>query len=317
LDDLEQQLTADEEKKQGAEAQAAEKGKGAPSVSAGANGFVIQSGPGESGEGASDFLLRVGADIQTDVRTFTGTSNAPLMDQVLLRRVRPTFSGTVFRYIDFFIRPDFGQGQTVLYDVYAQLNYVSRANLRVGKFKPPVGLERLQSDDDTNFIERGLPTLLVPSRDIGYELTGDIVRNRVNYAVGVFNGVPDNGLSDSSPSDHRDYAARLFLTPFQPDTANVLRGLGVGIGSSFGNDDGIALPSYKTFGQNTFFTFASGVTGRGRIPERDRRQHHPQRHRVPGMAGTSQLLADGRKEGFWHSGPSASSGSPQWGLGRL
>ena len=53
----------------------------------------------------------------------------------------------------------------MLYEAYMQLNYFSRANLRVGKFKPPVGLERLQSDDDTSFIERGLPTLLVPSRD--------------------------------------------------------------------------------------------------------------------------------------------------------
>ena len=43
----------------------------------------------------------------------------------------------------------------ILYEAYMQLNYFSRANLRVGKFKPPVGLERLQSDDDTSFIERG------------------------------------------------------------------------------------------------------------------------------------------------------------------
>lgn len=263
LDELEQQLTTGEEQKEAAKQEAEQKAKASPSVSAGANGFVIQSGESESGEGPSDFSLRVGADIQTDVRTFTGSSNVPSLDQILLRRVRPTFSGTVFKYIDFFIRPDFGQGQVVLYDVYAQLNYFSRANLRVGKFKPPVGLERLQSDDDTNFIERGLPTLLVPSRDIGYQIAGDIIRNRVNYAVGVFNGVPDNGLSDASVSDHRDYAARLFLTPFQPDSGNALSGLGLGVGSSFGNDDGIALPSYKTFGQNTFFTFTNGVTAAG------------------------------------------------------
>jgi len=262
LDELEQQLKADEQKKQIAEQQAAEKAKTTSSVSADGNGFVIQSGQSDSGEGASDFRLRVGADVQTDVRTFYGKSNVSLLDQILLRRVRPTFSGTVFKYIDFFIRPDFGQGQVVIYDVYAQLNYFSMANLRVGKFKPPVGLERLQEDDNTSFIERGLPTLLVPSRDIGYQLSGDLVKRRVNYSVGVFNGVADNGLSDASVSDHRDYAARLFLTPFQPD-ANLLSGLGVGIGSSFGNDDNIPLPSYKTFGQNTFFTFASGVTSMG------------------------------------------------------
>ena len=263
LDDLEAQLKADEQKKEIAEQQAAEKANTTPSVSAGANGFVIQSGQSESGEGGSDFLLKVGADIQTDNRTFLGKGTSSTLDQILLRRVRPTFSGTVFKYIDFFIRPDFGQGSVVIYDVYAQLNYIPWARLRVGKFKPPVGLERLQSDDDTSFVERGLPTLLVPSRDIGYQVSGDIVKNRVNYSVGVFNGVPDNSLSDASVSDHRDYAARLFLTPFQPDAGNPLRGLGVGIGSSFGNDDNVPLPSYKTFGQNTFFSFASGVTAAG------------------------------------------------------
>ena len=135
--------------------------------------------------------------------------------------------------------------------------------LRVGKFKPPVGLERLQSDDDTTFVERGLPTLLVPQRDIGFQLSGDVVRSRVNYSVGVFNGVPDGSLSDAAVSDHRDYAARIFLTPFQPDENSPLRGLGFGIGASGGNVDGEPLPSFKTFGQNAFFTFASGVTEAG------------------------------------------------------
>jgi phosphate-selective porin OprO/OprP len=121
----------------------------------------------------------------------------------------------------------------------------------------------LQSDDDTNFVERGFPTLLVPSRDIGYQISGDVVKSRVAYAVGVFNGVPDNGLTDAAVSSHRDYAGRIFLTPFQPDANHPLSGLGFGLGASTGSVDGEALPSFKTFGQNTFFTFASGVTEAG------------------------------------------------------
>src|SRR3984893_7253354 len=256
VDELDQRLNVAERLKEIKTEEDADKARTTASVTANGGPFTIRSGDG-------NFVLRLGADFQIDNRTFTGVSSAPLTDQILIRRARPTISGTVYKYIDFYVRPDFGQGQVVLYEAYTQLNYFSRFNLRVGKFKPPVGLERLQSDDDTNFIERGLPTLLVPSRDIGYQLSGDIIKSRVNYAVGVFNGVPDNGLSDFSASNHRDYAAHLFLTPFQPDTHNPLRGLGIGIGASSGNDDSIALPSYKTFGQNTFFTFASGVTSAG------------------------------------------------------
>ncbi len=235
---------------------AADKARSGATVGAEPTGITIRSND-------QNFLLKIGLDIQLDNRTFPGESSIPLTDQLLIRRARPAVSGTVYKYVDFYLRPDFGQGNTVLYEAYMQLNYFSRANLRVGKFKPPVGLERLQSDDDTNFIERGLPTLLVPSRDIGYQVSGDIVKRRVSYTVGVFNGVPDNGLSDASVSDHRDYAARIFLTPFLPNANHPLNGLGFGIGASSGNDDGIPLPSYKTFGQNTFFTFASGVVAAG------------------------------------------------------
>jgi phosphate-selective porin OprO and OprP len=147
--------------------------------------------------------------------------------------------------------------------LFRSLNYFKHFKLRAGKFKPPVGLERLQEDDNTTFVERGLPTLLVPSRDIGFQLFGDIVDQRVSYQVGIFNGVPDNGLSDSAATDHRDFAARLFLTPFQPNQNSPLRGLGFGIGASGGSVEGIALPSYKTFGQNSFVSFASGVTSAG------------------------------------------------------
>jgi phosphate-selective porin OprO/OprP len=256
VDELDQRLKVAERLKEIKTEEDADKARSAASVTANGGPFTIRSGDG-------DFVLRIGADFQIDNRTFPGESSVALTDQILIRRARPTIQGTVYKYVDFYVRPDFGQGQVVLYEAYAQLNYFSRFNLRVGKFKPPVGLERLQSDDDTNFIERGLPTLLAPSRDIGYQLSGDIIKNRVSYAVGVFNGVPDNSLSDASVSDHRDYAARIFLTPFQPNAKSPLRGLGVGIGASSGNVDGLTLPAYKTLGQNTFITFASGVTSAG------------------------------------------------------
>ena len=224
-------------------------------VTVGPSGFTVRSDDG-------DFLLKIGADLQTDIRTFTGKGSSSLLDTILLRRVRPTFSGTVYKYIDYFFRPDFGQGSVIIYDAYAQINYIPHFAIRAGKFKPPVGLERLQSDDDTSFIERGLPTLLVPSRAIGFQLSGDIVNHRVGYQIGVFDPVPDNSLNDAPPGNARDYTARLFATPFQPNE-NVWSGLGFGFAAQGGNVDGVALPAYKTVGQNTFFNFASGVISAG------------------------------------------------------
>jgi phosphate-selective porin OprO/OprP len=230
--------------------------KDTASVTADTSGFKIQSNDG-------NFLLKIGADLQVDNRAFLGDGSAAGADTILLRRVRPTFSGTVYKYVDYFFRPDFGGGQTVIYDAYLELKYLAWAKLRVGKFKPPVDLERLMSDDDTSFIERGFPTLLAPSRDIGYQISGDLTKSRVSYAVGVFNGVPDNGLSDAAVGSHRDFSAQLFLTPFRPSANNPLNGLGFGAGASSGGVDGLPLPAYKTFGQTTFVTFASGVASAG------------------------------------------------------
>ena len=257
LQALQQQVDALQQRiKELKDEETAEKAKSAATVSADTSGFKIKSDDG-------NFVLKIGADLQVDNRAFEGAGNGALPDGILLRRVRPTFSGTIYKYVDFFFRPDFGLGQTIIYDAYLELRYFPTAALRVGKFKPPVGLERLQSDDDTSFVERGLPTLLAPSRDIGYQLSGSPLRGRVSYAVGVFNGVPDNGLSDAAASSHRDFAGRLFLTPFLGGGETPLGGLGFGIGASGGSVDRLALPSYKTVGQNNLVTFASGVASAG------------------------------------------------------
>ena len=243
-------------------AETTDNGQSAANSTADTTGFTIRSKDG-------NFVLHIGADLQFDNRTYYGASATGDIDTMVPRRVRPTLYGTVYKYVDFYIRPDFGLGTTAIYDAYLQLNYIPWAQVRVGKFKPPVGLERLQSDDDTTFVERGLPTLLVPQRDIGFQIGADLFRHRFSYQIGVFNGVPDSSIgTDTAVSDHRDYAARVFLTPFQPSPSqssekSLLKGLGFGLAATGGNTDGEALPSYKTFGQQSFFTFASGVTPAG------------------------------------------------------
>src|SRR6185437_14047267 len=69
------------------------------------NGFMIRSRDG-------NFVLHIGADLQVDNHSFTGDGSANATDNIVLRRVRPILYGTVYRYVDYFIRPDFGLGTT-------------------------------------------------------------------------------------------------------------------------------------------------------------------------------------------------------------
>jgi phosphate-selective porin OprO/OprP len=134
-----------------------------------------------------------------------------------------------------------------------------------GKFKVPVGLERLQSSNDLRFIERGLPTSLAPNRDLGVSIEGTIAAGALTYSIGYFNGVVDGGSSDGNDTPdvdddaHGDWAARLFAQPLSHSRTAALRGLGIGIAATYGVTTGdtttTLLPHYRTPGQQTFFRY--------------------------------------------------------------
>jgi hypothetical protein len=81
----------------------------------------------------------------------------------VIRRARPIFEGTLWRIFDFRIMPDFGGGTSALFDGYVECRFSKALRVRAGKFKPPLGLERLRSATDLDFVERGAPTSLAPS----------------------------------------------------------------------------------------------------------------------------------------------------------
>jgi phosphate-selective porin OprO and OprP len=186
---------------------------------------------------------------------------------VIFRRARPTFEGTVGKYVDFKIMPDFGQSSPAIYEAYVEARLSPAFGVRAGKYKPPIGLERLQSATDLRFVERGFPTNLAPNRDVGIQVSGELARGVVQYAGGLFDGVVDLGFDDRDASGAKDVAARLFLVPFatRGSTAPVNFGFGLAVGA--GNERGtLTEPVTSTLrspGQRTFFKYRSdgNVTG--------------------------------------------------------
>jgi phosphate-selective porin OprO/OprP len=225
-----------------------------PKLTAGAEGFALQSASG-------DFRLQLRGYVHFDGRFFAGDEGRLAVDNFLLRRVRPIFAGTLGRHFDFQIMPDFGAGATVLQDAWLDVNYSPKARVRVGKFKSPVGLERLQSATAITFVERAYPTAIVPNRDVGVMLHGDLAGGIVAYAAGVFDGAPDGGSVDLDLNDGKDVAGRLFLSPFKRGQSP-LKDLGFGIAGTTGHQSG-ALPAYKSGGQVGLLTIVSGLTADG------------------------------------------------------
>jgi phosphate-selective porin OprO/OprP len=235
---------------------AAEKAKAAGGVTADKSGFAFKSADGA-------YQLKVRGYVHVDSRVFLDDDQKPAVDTFTLRRVRPIFEGTVAKIFDFRIMPDFGGGTTVLQDAYMEGRFHPAFKVRAGKFKPPVGLERLQSATDILFVERALPTNLVPNRDLGVQISGDFAGGATSYQVGVFNGVVDGGSGDGDTNDEKDVAARVFFQPFLQGTG-AFKGLGFGVGGSSGNQSGTAtapgLPGYRSPGQQTVFAYRADGT---------------------------------------------------------
>jgi phosphate-selective porin OprO/OprP len=220
-------------------------------------GFFIQSDDGNN-------RLTFGMIAQTDGRFSTDTPN-PIINTLTLRKIRPTFAGRIAKYFDFKVMPDFGSGTTVVQDAYFDIRFSPKLRVRIGKDKTPIGYELLESDAYLWFPERALASQLVPNRDIGVQVQGDLAAGKVYYAGGVLNGIPDGSSSTTEldTNNDKDLAGRIVVQPFRrAANPTIASGFGFQVGGSTGKETG-ALPTFKTSVQQTFFSYASAAAANG------------------------------------------------------
>ena len=258
LEELDQKVRVLERKWEIEQETAAAKARETPFVTAGKDGFSIRSADGSH-------QLKLNGFVQGDGRFFLEDEQKPATNTFLIRRAFLNFEGTVHRDYVFRIQSDFGGGKTTLQDAYLDARFASKFQLLVGKTKVPFLLERLQSATDRRFVELAFPNSLSPNRDIGAFVHGDLGKGVLSYAAGVFSGLPDGDTSDGDTNDDKDAVARIFAHPFKNTGIEPLGGFGFGIAATYGNQEGSIssskktftsnLPSYKTSGQQTFFSY--------------------------------------------------------------
>lgn len=218
------------------------------------DGFSIKSAD-------EHFKLKFRGVLQLDGRFFTDNKkNTGTSDTFFLRRARPIFEGTLARDLDFLVMPDFGSGTSQLVDGYVEYKYFPQFKIKGGKFKVPLALERLQSDPVANFAELGLTNNLTPNRDVGVQISGDVLKDSLNYTVAFFNGGVDAGSTDTDNNNDKDAAVRIFAHPFKNQGPASLKGIGIGVAGSYGHREGAASsssPAYKSAGQATIFNYGT------------------------------------------------------------
>jgi phosphate-selective porin len=207
--------------------------------------YVTPAGP--------EYKLTLGGFIQAnfedgDVSAFEGRFGlTALKDRFRLRRARISLTGEFAEQFDFKIEGDFEQSDAAITalksvdlttgktttvsnstrtefsgtDIFINWHGIPEANIKLGQWKAPFGLEQITPDTKLFIIERSLPTgALTPERQIGVQIWGKPLTNiwpeqkdLVTYYAGIFNG---NGRNvNTNDNNNFMYVGRLELMPFK------------------------------------------------------------------------------------------------------
>src|SRR5436309_4079096 len=184
----------------------------------------------------SELKLVLGGFIQInfedgDVSAFEGRfGQTALKDRFRLRRARINLTGDFAENFDFKLEGDFENSDGTSpsnrtdfsgTDIWLNWHQFPGAQIKVGQYKAPFGLEQLTPDTSLFIIERSLPTgAITPERQIGVELWGKPFTNvwpeqkdLLTYYAGIFNG---NGRNiNNNDNNNFMYVGRLELMPFK------------------------------------------------------------------------------------------------------
>jgi phosphate-selective porin OprO/OprP len=180
-----------------------------------------------------------------------------------LRRVRPIFEyrgkGWSARFM-----PDLQRATNQALDAYIDFTPEGPWDLRIGRFKTPLSLNRLQSSGALVPMENSVVAGMTPNRDNGVLLGWDVASGW-RIEAGAFDGAADDEVKGALDSGV-EWVARLA------HERKVGEGtLRLGVGASGGDRTGAVgearLARYRTPGRATWFryvgsAFADGATGR-------------------------------------------------------
>jgi len=188
------------------------------------NGFQVNSSDGE-------FKLKFGGRLNADL-SFADPDEAvegllgPIEDGSEFRRARLFVSGTIYGNIEFKTEFDFAGGDADFNDVYVGVLDTPAGNIRLGHFFEPFSLEQHTSSKYFTFLERALPNVFSPARNVGI-MFHDTVGDRWMWAAGVFREADGFGLS--SGDGKLNVTARVAGLPINADGGRKLLHLGLSL----------------------------------------------------------------------------------------
>jgi phosphate-selective porin len=175
------------------------------------------------------FRFDITARFQEDIRdSYAGADVLAGLDVFHLQRKRIGLQGRVFRHLQFEFERELVRATltseeaaeglspaTPWKDVWVEFDAFKQAEVRVGRFKVPFGLDALTSASEIDFVHRTLGAeYLAPGRDSGVMIHGRL-RRGLEYAAGGFKHDGDNARTTRIAGADRTYAGRVTAEPLR------------------------------------------------------------------------------------------------------
>jgi phosphate-selective porin OprO/OprP len=231
---------------------------------AGARGFGFTSAGGKS----SLFIHWL---VQADYLTYLAESppGATSRDTFTLGFAGLQLDATLAGIWHSSVLVDFSQSRLTLLDAFVEALFDPAFAIRVGKFETPMTEERLTPKFLLPWISTNPASFLLPVREIGAQILGEVGHGVLRYNVALVNGSYAGAITDNDVDSFKDGMGRIAIRPLMFTKLAPLEQLGMGVGASLGDRKGNLgapqTPVLRTYGNATFFAYKNDGTPAGTV----------------------------------------------------
>ncbi|MDR3637638.1 MAG: porin [Isosphaeraceae bacterium] len=197
-------------------------------------GFVFQTKDQE-------YELRVNGLLQLDSRNYGQPNQSPVLNDFDIPRMRLYFSGRLTKPIEYQLSFQRSTNSLDILNAYINFRYDERLQFRAGRFRAPYTYEwaklsiwEMPTPDRSPFALN-----FGPNRQIGFMGWGNVLKNRLEYAAGMFDGAR-NSYQDFNSS--KDFMGFVDFRPFV-QTNSPLKLLSIGGSMDLGQENNPLAPA--------------------------------------------------------------------------